>query len=1046
MGNASGGMEVSPSREVKWAQNSSSLGGLKQPPGPKLPLPSEEELEERFSSVLNSMNLPPDKMKLLHQYNSEKKWELVCDQERFQVKNPPSAYVQKLKSFLEQGGSRKFKRCVQEATQVLRELEISLRTNHIGWAQEFLNEENKGLDVLVEYLSFAQRAVPYDLDCMDSGSFEEKSAEDGTLSATNSPTHNSSNTNRSYAARLNSFHSRKALSNSRLLSQKDHLHLCIMCLRAIMNYQSGFNQVMSHPNCVNEITLSLNNNNARTKALVLELLAAVCFVRGGHDIILSAFNNFKEVCGEKSRFEKLMVYFRNEDGNIDFMVACMQFINIVVHSVENMNFRVHLQSEFTQLGLDDYLETLKVSESERLQVQVQAYLDNLFDVGALLEDAETKNSLLEHLEELQQNNTELSRRLQECENEAMEKVSNLERQLIHTTKEVELLKESLRESCTQISTLQQREREQEMAREMERERERDRERLSRVLEQKVQSLVEQGLIQMQRSESGSVELNVLNKASNTQLRHAVIDEIIEANVPVSASCAQSQPSPLTLPPLPIPAPPPPPPPPPAPPLKTLRTGMRDKKPIQTKYRMPLFNWQTLKDEQVTGTVFTELDDENVLSELDMDTFEELFKTKAQSPSSNFSTLKTKAARKSSSKISLLEPNRAKNLAITLRKGGMDANQICTAIEMYNLKALSLDFLEQLERFIPSDYELKLIQNYELDGRPVLELSEEDRFMARFGKIPRLCQRISTLTFMGNFSESVQLLQPQLNAIIAASMSIKSSGKLKKILELILAFGNYMNSGKRGTVYGFRLQSLDQLLDTKSTDRRQTLLHFLVSIIQEKYPHLHTFHTELHFMDKAAMVSLDSILLDIRALEKGMEVTQKEFEEQKDNSILKDFLSNNSSLMDAVVKDAKTAQDVYESVVEYFGENPKTTPPSMFFLIFIRFIKAYKTAEQENQQRKRDGVVGGDPSKGAAMLEADKIGSKVPTMPRLVQVDLIAELKRRQVSPLMREGEDGTIEDIITGLRSQPYIRADGARLSYKWKPAQKLQVSSDISL
>lgn len=34
----------------------------------------------------------------------------------------------------------------------------------------------------------------------------------------------------------------------------------------------------------------------------------------------------------------------------------MQFVNIVVHSVENMNFRVHLQYEFTQIGLDDYLE------------------------------------------------------------------------------------------------------------------------------------------------------------------------------------------------------------------------------------------------------------------------------------------------------------------------------------------------------------------------------------------------------------------------------------------------------------------------------------------------------------------------------------------------------------------------------------------------------------------------------------------------------------------------------------------------------------------
>lgn len=41
---------------------------------------------------------------------------------------------------------------------------------------------------------------------------------------------------------------------------------------------------------------------------------------------------------------------------ISFQVASMQFINIVVHSVEDMNFRVHLQYEFTKLGLDEYLD------------------------------------------------------------------------------------------------------------------------------------------------------------------------------------------------------------------------------------------------------------------------------------------------------------------------------------------------------------------------------------------------------------------------------------------------------------------------------------------------------------------------------------------------------------------------------------------------------------------------------------------------------------------------------------------------------------------
>uniref|UniRef100_A0A3B4AMM7 Uncharacterized protein n=1 Tax=Periophthalmus magnuspinnatus TaxID=409849 RepID=A0A3B4AMM7_9GOBI len=416
--------------------------------------------------------------------------------------------------------------------------------------------------------------------------------------------------------------------------------------------------------------------------------------------------------------------------------------------------------------------------------------------------------------------------------------------------------------------------------------------------------------------------------------------------------------------------------------------------------MPLFNWQALKSNQVAGTIFNELDDESILEELNMAAFEEQFKTKAQASPAEIGTLRMKLAHKIPSKVCLMEPNRAKNLAITLRKEGMAASDICCAIE-------TLDFLELLERFIPTEYEMKLIHNYECEGRPLDELSEEDRFMVRFGKIPRLAQRISTLTFMGNFTDSVQLIQPQIDAIIAASMSIKSSAKLKKILEIILAFGNYMNSSKRGAAYGFKLQSLDLLLETKSTDRRQTLLHFIVNIIQEKYPELHSFYTELHFLDKAAMVSLDSILQDVRALERGMEVTKREFTVEKDNPVLQAFVKSNSALLDSVIADGKKAQDVYDSAVEYFGENPKTMPPAMFFPLFVRFIKAYKQAEQENEQRKR----------------------KVTMMPKLPQMDLIAELKKRQTTPLVREGKDGAIEDIITALKSVPFTARSGKRSS-----------------
>lgn len=43
----------------------------------------------------------------------------------------------------------------------------------------------------------------------------------------------------------------------------------------------------------------------------------------------------------------------------------------------------------------------------------------------------------------------------------------------------------------------------------------------------------------------------------------------------------------------------------------------------------------------------------------------------------------------------------------------------------------------------------------------------------------------------------------------------------------------------------------------------------------------------------------------------------------------------------VQKKCAFSQDAFDDVVKYFGENPKTTPPSVFFPVFVRFVKAYK---------------------------------------------------------------------------------------------------------
>uniref|UniRef100_A0A8C7WI63 Formin like 2 n=1 Tax=Oncorhynchus mykiss TaxID=8022 RepID=A0A8C7WI63_ONCMY len=942
-----------------------------------------------FSLILfqNSMNLPPDKARLLRQYDNEKKWELICDQERFQVKNPPHTYIQKLRGYLDPAVTRKkFRRRVQESTQVLRELEISLRTNHIGWVREFLNDENKGLDVLVEYLSFAQYAVTFDGDSAENNL--EKSV-DKPWSRSIEDLHGGSNfpspvngnsisrAGRHSTLRCNTLPSRRTLKNSRLVCKKDDVHVCIMCLRAIMNYQYGFNMVMSHPHAVNEIALSLNNKNPRTKALVLELLAAVCLVRGGHEIILSAFDNFKEVCAETQRFEKLMEHFKDMDNNIDFMVACMQFINIVVHSVEDMNFRVHLQYNFTKLCLDDYLDKLKHTESDKLQVQIQAYLDNVFDVGALLEDAETKNAALERVEELEENMSHMTEKLQDTENEAMSKIVELEKQLMTRNKELDAVREVYKDANSQVHTLRRMVKEKDEA-------------IQRQcnLEKKIHEL---------ENLNGRQHLACchLNSTLTFSLLFPLLlfvhlllyfaPSIPVPNGPLAGLAAPPPPPPPPPPPGPmaVPAPPPPPPPPMAPPLPgcgsptvIFNSGLaavKIKKPIKTKFRLPVFNWVALKPNQINGTVFNEIDDERILEDLNVDEFEEMFKTKAQGPAIDLAVSKTKIIQKGPNKVALLDANRAKNMAITLRKVGKAPEEICKAIQLFDLRTLSVDYVECLMRFLPTENEVKIMRQYEKERKPVEALTDEDRFMMHFSKIERLMQKMTIMAFIGNFCES----------------------GLPDMIEIILALGNYMNSSKRGAVYGFKLQSLDLLLDTKSTDRKMTLLHYIANVVKEKYQQVNLFYNELHYVEKAAAVSLENVLLDVKELQRGMDLTKREYSMHGHNTMLKDFITHNEGKLKKLQDDAKIAQDAFDEAVKFFGENSKTTPPSVFFPVFVRFVKAYRVRLMSQQQ------------------------------------EVIAELRKKQVkdtgSRHVYEGKDGAIEDIITVLKTVPFTARTAKR-------------------
>ena len=54
------------------------------------------------------------------------------------------------------------------------------------------------------------------------------------------------------------------------------------------------------------------------------------------------------------------------------------------------------------------VQKLRSTENDELRQQVQAYLDNIFDVAMLVEDAETKTAAIERVSELSENNSHVS--------------------------------------------------------------------------------------------------------------------------------------------------------------------------------------------------------------------------------------------------------------------------------------------------------------------------------------------------------------------------------------------------------------------------------------------------------------------------------------------------------------------------------------------------------------------------------------------------------------------------------------------------------------
>lgn len=142
---------------------------------------------------------------------------------------------------------------------------------------------------------------------------------------------------------------------------------CVRCLKAIVNNTWGLNAILKPEQHAAVLLLAqcLDPKKPHTMSEALNLLAGFCLLteRSGYEKVLRAVTNAAATQNRTSeRFKPivdgLFMEHDADDTKRDLCYHCMMFINTIVNTPADVNFRIHLRCEVMRTGLYDRFELL----------------------------------------------------------------------------------------------------------------------------------------------------------------------------------------------------------------------------------------------------------------------------------------------------------------------------------------------------------------------------------------------------------------------------------------------------------------------------------------------------------------------------------------------------------------------------------------------------------------------------------------------------------------------------------------------------------------
>jgi len=302
-------------------------------------------------------------------------------------------------------------------------------------------------------------------------------------------------------------------------------------------------------------------------------------------------------------------------------------------------------------------------------------------------------------------------------------------------------------------------------------------------------------------------------------------------------------------------------------------------------------------------------------------------------------------------VQLVDPKVGQNLSIWLSRFKCGMAGVCEGILNLDETLFDMDQLKALIPLLPTKEDFMNIAEYIESGKDVSKLGKAEQFYMEVQKLPHAEQRVKAFIFKLDFPGKKTEVRQDLENLKLAVREVRDSKKFLKVMENILVLGNFINGGTfRANFTGFKIETLTKIQDTKGSDNKTTLMHFLANHLEKKVAAIADFPTELSHVPAGARVSMTQLQADINNLGKALtevEASMKLFDGEKFGEMLSGFVFVASEDFKNIQKDFTDIETEFKSLVDWFGEDPSKKTPEELFGTLGEFCTHYERARTDN---------------------------------------------------------------------------------------------------